>query len=277
MTWVTRVVLLFALAAVAVAGDEVREEEELPSRLRIDSAVRLPASPHALPDKGGYGVVINLDANGKLAVGDKGCTLDGLGKALALQVKAHKKMDGRASTMRVLLRMDRDTPWVHAQWLMIVCAQNKVNRVEIAVRRAGDQPGYLKCWLPLDRGWGARETLDCRIHVVARAEKSATFGGLEVKKPSKFIYKLQQQQTEKIKDVGAWIAKNKKAAAAAKLTFAGEIRAGAKVPLGTIVGVLDQFRVHKIEHVDFYGTPLPAGQLLESKTLPYPKKNYGPQ
>ncbi|MHC4407687.1 MAG: hypothetical protein ACYS0F_01650, partial [Planctomycetota bacterium] len=184
-----------------------------------------------------------------------------------------KKYGDGASTMRLLLRSDCAAPWSHAQWLMLVCAQEKVARVELAVRLAGDKPGYLKCWLPLDPGLGARESMHFRIHVVARAEKAAPFGELQATKPTQFIYTFGEEQTKEFKEVGARIAKQKRGAATAKLTLESEIRAGYKVPVGTIAAVLDQFRANKIEQVNFYGTQLPTAEQLAAKTLPYPKKN----
>jgi biopolymer transport protein ExbD len=265
-------VVLLGVAAIAVAGDAAKEEKKLPPLLRIDPAVQLPEAAHGLPDKGGWGLIVNLDANGRLSAGDKRCTLAELGKIV--QQEGSKSLDGKVSTMRVLLRMHRAAPWLHAQWLMMACAQKKVSRVAWAVRLAGDKPGCLKCWLPTDPGIGARETMDLRVHVIARAEKAAPFGEFQVHKPTQFIYKSGEEQTKKLKEVGARIAKQKRGAAKAKLTLESEIRAGHKVPVGTIVGVLDQFRANKIEQVNFYGTQLPTAEQLAAKTLPYPKKNY---
>jgi len=266
-------VVLLGAAAIAVAGEEESKEKKEPSPLqRIDARVQLPDAAHGLPDKGGWGLIVNLDANGQLSAGDKRCTLAELGEIV--QAEGRKSIKGKASTMRVLLRMDRAAPWKHAQWLMITCALKKVNRVEWAVRLAGDKPGYLKCWLPIDPGLGVRDSMQFRVHVVARAEKAVPFGKLQVNKPTQFIYTFGQEQAKEIKQVAARIALQKRKSQAAKLPLDSEIRAGHKVPVGEIVGVLDQFRANKIEDVSFYGTQLPNPKQLAAKTLPYPKKNY---
>ncbi|MHC4849075.1 MAG: ExbD/TolR family protein [Planctomycetota bacterium] len=266
-------VALLGVAAIAVAGDEAKEKNNKPPPLlRIDAAVQLPKAAHGLPDKGGWGVIVNLNAQGQLSAGDKRCTLDELGKIVDAEGK--KSLDGKVSTMRVLLRVDRAAPWQHAQWLMISCALKKVSRVEWAVRLAGDKPGYIKCWLPTDPGIGERETMHFRVHVVARAEKAALFGELKVNKPTQFIYTFGQEQTKELKQVAARIALQKRKSQTAKLSLESEIRAGHKVPVGRIVAVLDQFHASKIESVNFYGAQLPTAEELAAKTLPYPKKNY---
>ena len=187
-------VILMGIAASAVAGDETKEKNKKPPPLlRIDSAVQLPEAAHGLPDKGGWDVIVNLDANGQISAGDKRCTLAELGKIVLAE--GSKSVEGKTSTMRVLLRMDRAAPWQHAQWLMISCALKKVSRVEWAVCLAGDQPGYLKCWLPTDPGIGARESMHFRVHVMARAEKAAPFGKHQVTKPTQFIYTFGQETT----------------------------------------------------------------------------------
>ena len=116
--------------------------------------------------------------------------------------------------------------------------------------------------------------MDFRVHVMARAERSAPFGNFKVEKPTQFIYTFGQETTKQIKEVAARIALAKRKSQTAKLPLESEIRAGHKVPVGQIVAVLDQFRASKIEAVNFYGTQMPTPEELAAKTLPYPKKNY---
>ncbi|MHC4937837.1 MAG: ExbD/TolR family protein [Planctomycetota bacterium] len=264
-------VALLALAALVMAGDEKTAEKKTSPLLKIDPKLKLPLSEHALPDKPGWGVIVNLDAEGKLTVAGKQRTLAAVGEIIGKE--GEKTKEDQVSGMRVLLRVDEKAPWAHAQWLMIVCALNKVYKVEYAVMRKGDQTGYLKCWLPIDMMGGNRERYPVRIHVVARAEKEAAYGELKVTKPTKFVYRSGKQELGD--DLGAWIGQQKKKAETAKLPLDCEIRAGRKVPWGKVVGVLDLHRANKIESVNFYGTQQPHRRELHAKSLPYPKKNYG--
>jgi biopolymer transport protein ExbD len=268
------------LAAPLFAGDESKakeDDEKIPALQRPDPKVRLPESARAKKDEGGYGVVVNLDAAGKLAAGDKPGTLEALGKALAGAVESRKEeMDGIASTMRVLLRLDENAPWIHAQWLMVECAQRRVNRVEIAARRADGTPGYLKCWLPVDAGVGvqAPKADKVRIDVVARAEKAARYGDLTVLKPTSFVYRIGTSEMAKPEEVGTHLAKLRAKARKDKRDLRFEVRAGHKVPLGIVAGVLDACEGAGVEGVEFYGTSLPSDRERTAAPLPYPQKNY---
>lgn len=153
--------------------------------------------------------------------------------------------------------------------------------------------GKIQAFLPTDKGINPTPTepplsLKVQVHIVARDEKNAlypptppagkalTMQQVTVQMPTKILYKIGNEETGDLKVVFDYI---KKGYAAIKDTpdaqIVGEIKAGNKVPHKYVVAVLNKFAEAGLTKVDFYGTAIPAKNLRQSTTLPYPSKNYG--
>ncbi|MEM8882675.1 MAG: biopolymer transporter ExbD [Planctomycetota bacterium] len=272
------ILVLLALSAATFAGEETdaKAKKETPAHCRMDPGLKLPVAKSAKKLGDGFGAVVNLNALGQIALGDKRGSLDALKKSLSELVKKHGEMEGPASTMRVLLRVDRDAPWLHVQWAMTICAECRIRRIELGVQQKDGTPGRLDSWLPMIPGGRAKpeEMMWIKVHVFGRKEKARDFAGFQVMTPTHFLYRSGDQTLEDLDAVAKRIRAVTAEAKKAKIARRGEIKAGHKVPFDVIVGVLDEFRVQKLDRVDYYGTALPSKGVRTGAQLPYPKRNY---
>lgn len=97
-------------------------------------------------------IIINIDKYGQLLFKDVARSLDELGTILSeakrvynLQQKAKGKSGtekvaggAEASSLYVLLRADRDTPWQHVQWVMTIMAEQKMFKLQFACKKFAD-------------------------------------------------------------------------------------------------------------------------------------------
>jgi len=115
--------------------------------------VSLPHAEASAPNQLGADTTqITLTRDGRVAYQGRWLTLDQLGKAIEVEWPA-----GRMKN--VLLRCDRAALWIHASWLLQICAESKLWRTHFAVREQRDAPGadrdsprVVECFLPVDRG-----------------------------------------------------------------------------------------------------------------------------
>ena len=97
-------------------------------------------------------LILNIDKDGQLLYRDVPRSLDQVAAILAekkrfynLQQKAKGKtgyetLPGgeKASSLFVLLRADRDTPWQHVQWLMTIMAEQKLFKLQFGTKKFAD-------------------------------------------------------------------------------------------------------------------------------------------
>jgi len=144
--------------------------------------------------------------------------------------------------------------------------------------------GKLAAFLPTDKGINPTPEepppqITVSVHIVARREAPGTWGPekvqTQVMKPTEFKYRFQEEETDDLKKVAAYIKSAKKLAETTEgVKLVGEIKAGHKVPHKFVVAVLNKFAEAGMEKVDFYGTAIPPKELRMQPYLPYPEKNY---
>ncbi|MHC4550386.1 MAG: SecDF P1 head subdomain-containing protein [Planctomycetota bacterium] len=162
------------------------------------------------------------------------------------------------SRLRVVLALDRATPWRHVQWLLLICVEQHLPKVAFAVRRPEGREFRLDATLPTDRG------LDARAAPVIRASV------LVATLPEGVRYRFGDREAVELASVARWLADAKKAAAPAKALLRGEIRATSATPFHHVARLLAEFRQAAYAHVDFHGTAIPDAQVRQAKELPAP-------
>ncbi len=95
-------------------------------------------------------IILNIDDRGQLLYKGKAISLDELGARLENAKRLYERQQkrkgktaftmtkgGKASKLFVLLRADRNTPWQHVQWIMMVCADPRVGiyKIQFAVSK----------------------------------------------------------------------------------------------------------------------------------------------
>ena len=240
----------------------------------------LPVARTGVAVKGGP-FVIHLSKQGEIVIGKEQVSLKQLAGKVSVSAAAagrHEVEAGvRASNLYVLLRIDRDAPWQHVQWILTILAEEKVYRTAFAV-----STGKLNAHLPVDRAvcgvTDPPQEIKVAIHIVARKEKPEMFGPAEamqqVTKPCEVKYRFGDRESRDLAAVTKWIQDANRAAQGEKVTIVGEIKAGHKVPFAYIVSVLDEFHSAGNKDVQFFGTQIPTKALRAKKNLPYPRKNY---
>ncbi|MHC4225069.1 MAG: ExbD/TolR family protein, partial [Planctomycetota bacterium] len=227
-------------------------------------------------------VVLTIDSQGHLRSKETVRTLDELTTILDNAKRGRveiRRAEGLADLKRtdltVLLRVHKDAPWLHVQWVMTVMAEQKVHKLRFAVRRTAG-PGYsekeakalgasrfavlpateestLNADLPADPAADQVERYNVGIHIVPRLEDVRTFGPPEarvrISMPIQVRYRFGDRETGELESVAGWIADGKKAAAQHKLALRGEIKAGNKVPFKFVVAVLNKFREADVDRV----------------------------
>src|SRR5689334_20007051 len=91
-------------------------------------------------------VVAEVDAKGRIRVGDKVHTLESFAKAIAEASAPRKDGEGKAKEVQelyVVLRLDRDLPWRAARWMLAAGGDPKlrVYRTWLAVQPEGAEEG----------------------------------------------------------------------------------------------------------------------------------------
>ena len=257
--------------------------------------VVLPAASKGVADKKQEGrIAIELTKNGEVRWKGKAVTLKKLAAGLKEAKRAfdqEMKKTGRsgyekigpgvkASSLFALLRVDRDAPWVHVQWLLYTLAAQRIYKTQFAVADGR----RLDCWLPTDRGTFrplAKPVNDVLVSILiqGRKEVEREFGPadrrIKVIVPTAVVYTFDGQSA-KLADMSKWIAPAKAAAAAKNTIVIGEIKAGQKTPFKYVVAVLDRFHADGLRRTQFYGTRIPGPGLREMVALPYPKQNWTP-
>ncbi len=89
-------------------------------------------------------LIVHVHADGAILLAGKETTLDGLSGALAALRERHPEPS-------VLLRADAGLPWGAFRWLLTICAEQKVDRVFLAVLPGVGEEGAFSWPLPLDR------------------------------------------------------------------------------------------------------------------------------
>ena len=118
-----------------------------------EPTVSLPHAEASVPNQlGADATQITLTRDGRVAYRGRWVTLDQLKQEIRVEWPAGRERD-------VLLRCDRAALWIHASWLLEICAESHLWRTHFAVREERDSPGAdrdsprtVACPLPVDRG-----------------------------------------------------------------------------------------------------------------------------
>lgn len=168
----------------------------------------------------------------------------------------------KASRLRIDLLVDRDTPWRHVQWLLFICAEQRMPRVAFAVRdsRAEEErPINLDASLPTDLGLPRKPHV--KVGVLIRAGE-----------PVRYV--VGNQEFEELASVARYLVDARDAGAAAGAPLRGEIKAGARIRFAEVVKLLAEFRQAGYDHVDFYGTDVPGADVRNAEALPTPDTDW---
>jgi biopolymer transport protein ExbD len=306
-------VLLLAVVVAGGGGGEAPAPKLAP--------LTLPVASKGVPDKADDPhdrVIIGVDALGRVHTAGKRNTLDGLVTyVMGCKERYDKQTKGQGyeklphggvvSKIYALLRIHKDVPWQQVQWILTLLAEQRIYKVQFAVKRQADRSytkeeaaalgakwvdqappakpkleAKLKAFLPTDKGllggWKQPQELTVALHVMARQEIRAEWGPdrVPISKPTVFKYKFADRVCGELAVATGWIGDALRAVRSVKppVRVVGEIKAGYKVPFKYVVAVLNRFREQGVDHVDFWGTPIAGKEILKLPSLPYPIKNY---
>lgn len=277
--------------------------------------VTLPVASSGVPDKGGSEarVILTLDGNGRITHEGRSHSIDEVGSALDSKNRLHDAIKrrkglsgyeqlpggGRASTLHVLIRADRDAPWLHVAWLMTIMAEQRMYKLHFGVKLTADraysereaaalgakrmdvappaQPrfeGEFKAFLPTDSG--VRDP-KVSVLIVAQEEKRVLWGPAgsrePVSVPTTVVYRVGKRESQSLDDVAKWIDQAQKVAVDMGIPLAGEIKARNRVPFKYVVAVLNRLRKGGVRRIDFFGVAIPNSRFRRRATLPYPSAN----
>ena len=213
--------------------------------------------------------------------------LNDLGKHLAKRERHH----------RVVLTVDRNTPWIHIQWIMLICAEERMPNLAFQVERAPmkgrkRQTFLLDAALPVDSGVagplgggldepeetnedkpgkpirGRRDSVSVKVMVVPGADKQQRWGVPTVLMPTQVRYLFGDRNAVELASVARWLLEARKVAPQSH----GEIKALGRARFESIVRLMVEYRHAGYAHVDFYGTMIPTKEVREMPVLPYPGK-----
>lgn len=285
---------LVILAAPMLAQEP--EEPQLPEEEFVEEACPLASEGRIFRgERDAPAVFLRLREGGVIQVkfGEewKEVTLDDLATALSamrdrdeLQQRQTEKSvfeeAPRPAGTRLFLSLEADpsVPWLHLQWIFTIAAEQKFQNLEMS-----DGKRRLLVRLPEDRtfcpapGYQPPPVVQAMVHLVARKEQPAKWGGLDVLQPTDVRCKCGDIETTDLAEVTGYLRKTKKAVEDRKdpkVVFYGVIQAGHKVPYAKVFDVMETFVTAEIPSVDFWGTGIPPKAVRAAKRLPYPAKNY---
>ncbi|MHC4934072.1 MAG: hypothetical protein ACYTGV_18010, partial [Planctomycetota bacterium] len=216
-------------------------------------------------------------------------SLDDLGMHLARETEAFAERErkeqrsgyevlatgAKASRLRVVLQVDRDAPWVHVQWLLAICAEQRAPKIAFAVRSSDDREFWLDATLPTDRGVGPpREEIRVSVRAVVRLRSEEDWRRKRADMPTVVRYRFGDQEVEELATVARWLEQARTAAEGAEATLRGEIRAARKLPYHHVAKLLAEFRASGYAQVDFFGTQIPNAAIRAARELPHPLSSW---
>jgi len=166
---------------------------------------------------------------------------------------------------QILLRVDRDTPWLHVQWIMLICAEQKQPDLALIVKENSGSEYYLDASLPTDEGMSGRNK-PASVFAVPQNEQPTRWGTQVVAMPTGVVYRGGGQETSELATVARWLRDSRSASP----RVVGEVKARPTTRFETVARLLAEFRQAGFRHVTFYGTPLPPKAIRAARMLPYP-------
>jgi biopolymer transport protein ExbD len=190
--------------------------------------------------------VVRLSDRGKLSYDGDAISLDGL----AMLLKRHEPKS-------VLVRGDAGARWQHVQWILTVCAQERIADTHFAVGDGAARDARL----PKDLG--LQKDRRIRIRVGIKATNQHFLGNA-------VTYRVADRDVADGGQVAEWIRAAKAAAGEVREQVCGEIEAGHDVPFQRVCETMDRFRAAGIRDVLFHGTQVPDEKTRRRTSLPLP-------
>jgi len=186
-------------------------------------------------------------------------SLDGLGSHL----------EEGPRDQRIVISVDRNAPWQHLQWIMLICAEQYLPSLAFEVASEKGETYLLDASLPTDGGLNAPvRRARVRARVEPKQDKNMRWRGSSILMPSAAAYWID---TEMVTDQQKLVERLQ---AERRLEPArhGEIMAPAGTPFWMVAQGIGAVRSAGFERLDFYGTAIPPKEVRAATALPYPRK-----
>ena len=201
----------------------------------------------------------------------------------------------------MLLRVEKDAPWRHVQWVLAILEEQKFYKLQFGVKLKADRdysaeeaallgaertdtrarPGRLEgkilCFLSYMVGAELAEYPRITVEISGKDYKRAKRGPEGLKErvfpPQKAVYSVARRKTDKVRTLGGWI-RDKLAdlpERQSRLDVLGRIEAEADTPFKFVVAALNQFNEARVERLEFGPAQVPDAAVRKRAYLPYPK------
>ncbi|MCZ6572131.1 MAG: hypothetical protein O7C98_03070 [Planctomycetota bacterium] len=252
--------------------------------------------------------IINLTKHGEILYKGKQYSLAELANLLNRLKRLYGKFKEfgkppnliKVSELFVLLRVEKDAPWRHVQWLLAILEEQKFYKLQFGVKLKADRdysaeeaallgaertdtrarPGRLEgkvlCFLGYPTAQARATHPRVTVEISGKDYKRAKRGpeGLEerVFPPQKAVYSVARRKTDKVRKLGGWIRDElaNLPEKQSRLDVVGRIEAEADTPFKFVVAALNQLNEARVHRVEFGRAQVPDA-LRKRAYLPYPK------
>jgi len=184
-------------------------------------------------------------------------SLDELGKHLA----------AAGSQKRVVLSVDKDAPWQHVQWVMIICSEQHMPKLAFALHQQKGGEFLLDATLPTDRAVAdVQKRGTFRVRVVVGNEREAKWGATSVRMPIAHFYECFTERADELATVARWMTSARRN----NPQLGAELKATAKTRFETAARLLAEFYQAGFANIEFYGTKMPNAATRKARVLTYP-------
>jgi hypothetical protein len=227
---------------------------------------------------------------------------------------AYEKLLGREVSKVVLrLRVDKDVPWIHVEWVLTAALEQRFAKIEIAARQAADRSyskeeasllgapwldgeptdgsrrdeatlaAYLPdAWFADFKGYGrpdpTSKLVEVQVCLLPRRKRPVEGrgkGGTTVDMATRVSYGRGAMSIGKLENVGEWVREAKaKADAGEGKTVAGQVVVGQNVPFKFVVATISKFHAAGVKRVWWYGAACPSAEVRALRILPYPARDW---
>jgi hypothetical protein len=241
-------------------------------------------------------VTIELDAQGALFVAGSRATLHEVEAAVLRATEARasylrgKGQAGlerlpsgiQASKVEMLLRVHRDAPWRHVQWLQTLLGELRAPKIGFVAVDGTGAEGVVRAPLPLDAAdEGGIELGDeeettkppparagfLTLTLIAEGEREAVFAGKPVRAPGSLAYAVGKRKVGDRAKFETILAEELRSGKVRTI----EVRAEGRIPAGEVIRTVAEASAARPERLDAYRpVPLPR-DLRGVPALPYPE------
>ena len=205
----------------------------------------------------------------------------------------------KASELYVLVRADKDAPWIYVAWIMTILAEEKIYKLQLAVKRVADrsytqaeaaglgatwkdqpppQPLDLEAKLPAflrtrKDAWPRTAVRIVGKDIVERNWKRRPGERWRIRVPASVAYEVGEESATSIPELGKWLSRATAAARKYEPNNVARIGISADpgVPYKYVVAVIDQARQARVQWVwDGRIVVIPDKRARNAPRLPYP-------